>query len=154
VMSLAAVVVVQASAPTPSSGSFAFTDITYFNFDKEVGQNRFYTLKGKIVFNGTLSGTGRIVETGVELGGGAGPVVAHAVIEFTGTIGNSLIGTIDIQYNRIKEGGIFDSSLGSEGDRVFLSPTGAGGLAGLHGTAHFVSDGTGAGTYEGQYHFE
>ena len=81
-------------------------------------------------------------------------MVAHAVIQFTDTIGNSIMGTIDNQINRMKEWGIFDSSLGSEGDRVFLSPTGAGGLAGLHGTAHFVSDGTGAGTYEGQYHFE
>ena len=154
VMSLAAVAVVQASAPTPSSGGYTFIADPETFKSKVVGQNLFYTVKGMITFTGTLSGTGYLVETGVVHGDGEGPLVAHAVIDFSGSIGDlsSDCGTIIIEYNRIKQGG-FASPVQTAGVRQFLSHTGTGCLANLHGTAQF--DGAfGVGTYEGQYHFD
>ncbi len=153
VMSLAAVAVAQASTPTPSSGSFWTTGLNYLTFDKVAGQNTFYSIGVSIEFSGTLKGTGVIEESGVIHGGGAGPTVGHAVIHFTGTIGNSAPGTIDIRYNRKKDGGLFES-VPSIGDRVFVTNTGAGGLANLHGTAHFEGLIGEMGSYEGQYHFD
>ncbi|MDP6511660.1 MAG: hypothetical protein QF878_00525, partial [SAR202 cluster bacterium] len=137
IMSPAAVAVAQASTPKPSSGEWFFTGITSFTPDKFAGGNMFYTLVGTIAFTGTLEGTGVTVETGIEHGGGEGPLVASAVIHFTGTIDGSAPGSIDIKYNRLKHGGFADASIGSEGNRVFVSNTGTGGLANLHGTAHF-----------------
>ena len=154
VMSVAAIAVAQASTPIATSGNFVST-LGSFSVDKVAGQNLFYNLSTVIEFTGTLSGTGEIVETGVEHGGGEGPIVAHGVIHFAGTIGDSDPGTIDIQYNRTQDGG-FASAVEYEGDRVFLSHTGTGGLANLHGTAHFVGAPglVSVGTYAGQFHFD
>ena len=150
VMSLAVFAVVQASTPIPTEGDWTAIT-TEFEFEV-VGQNLFYSAVADMEFTGSLIGTAVLVESGVEHGGGEGPLVARGVIHFTGSIDGSDEGSIDMKYTRIKDGGL-SSPISMEGKRVFDSKTGTGGLANMHGTAHF--DGAlGVGTYEGQYHFE
>ncbi|MDP6452407.1 MAG: DUF3224 domain-containing protein [SAR202 cluster bacterium] len=151
-MTLAAVAVVQASTPIPTEGTFVSTVIPgTFSVDKVVGQNMFYSVDTIIVLEGNLEGTGLLEETGVEHGGGAGPLIAHGVIHFEGTI-DGHEGSIDIQYNRIKHGGL-SSPAQWEGDRMFVTNTGTGELANLHGGAHIVGV-YGVGSSTGQYHFD